>query len=115
MAEGSEIASEIVAMKTLTFLTGLKMFILPSLQSVFLLFAIGSVNSQSGMNVEQTDLEDLITYTAESNNTGRMGWMAYRKWKKIKLQPGTAGPGNMLSCCLVSFPFLCVTSYVAAL
>ena len=62
MAEGSEIASEIVAMKTLTFLTGLKMFILPSLQSVFLLFAIGSVNSQSGINVEQTDLEDFKSH-----------------------------------------------------
>ena len=32
--------------------------------------------------------------------------MAHRKWKESKLQPGTAGPGNMLVCCLVSFHFL---------
>ena len=38
--------------------------------------------------------------------TGRMGWMAHRKWKEIKQQPGTAGPGNMLDCCLLSFHFL---------
>ena len=30
----------------------------------------------------------------------------HRKWKEIKLQPGTAGPGNRLGCCLVSFHFL---------
>ena len=24
--------------------------------------------------------------------------MAYRKWKQTNVQPGTAGPGNMLSC-----------------
>ena len=35
-----------------------------------------------------------------------MGWMAHRKWKEIKQQPGTAGPGNMLGTCLVSFHFL---------
>ena len=32
--------------------------------------------------------------------------MAHRKWKETKLQPGTAGPGNVLCCCLVSFHFL---------
>ena len=32
--------------------------------------------------------------------------IAYRKWKEIKLQPGTGGPGNMLGSCLVSFHFL---------
>ena len=32
--------------------------------------------------------------------------MAHRKWKEAKLQPGTAGPGNRLGCCLVSFHFL---------
>ena len=37
-----------------------------------------------------------------------MGWMAHRKWKEIKQQPGTAGPGNMLGCCLLSFHFLWV-------
>ena len=42
----------------------------------------------------------------EVHSTGRMGWMAHRKWKEIKQQPGTAGPGNMLGCSLVSFHFL---------
>ena len=32
--------------------------------------------------------------------------MAHRKWKETKVQPATAGPGNMLGCCLVSFHFL---------
>ena len=32
--------------------------------------------------------------------------MAYRKWKETKVHPGTAGPGNMLGCRLVSFHFL---------
>ena len=35
-----------------------------------------------------------------------MGWMAYRKWKEAKQLPGTAGPGNMVGCCLISFHFL---------
>ena len=34
--------------------------------------------------------------------------MAHRKWKEAKQQPGTAGPGNMLGSCLVSFHFLWV-------
>ena len=33
--------------------------------------------------------------------------MAHRKWKETKQQPGTAGPGNILGCCLVSLHFLC--------
>ena len=32
--------------------------------------------------------------------------MAYRKWKETNVQPGTAGPSNMLGCSLVSFHFL---------
>ena len=32
--------------------------------------------------------------------------MAHRKWKETKQQSGTAGPGNMFGCCLVSFHFL---------
>ena len=32
--------------------------------------------------------------------------MAHRKWYENKQPPGTAGPGNMLGCCLVSFYFL---------
>ena len=31
--------------------------------------------------------------------------MAHRKWKEIKQQPGKAGPGNILGCCLVSLCF----------
>ena len=32
--------------------------------------------------------------------------MAHRIWKETKQQPGTAGPGHMLGCCLLSFNFL---------
>ena len=32
--------------------------------------------------------------------------IAHKKWKETKLQPGTAGPGNRLGSCLVSFHFL---------
>ena len=34
-------------------------------------------------------------------------WMSHRKQKDTKQQPGTAGPGNILGCCLVSLCFLC--------
>ena len=32
--------------------------------------------------------------------------MSHRKQKETKQQPGTAGPGNILGCCLVSLHFL---------
>ena len=32
--------------------------------------------------------------------------MAHRKWKEAKQLPGTAGPGNILGCCLISFHLL---------
>ena len=32
--------------------------------------------------------------------------MTHRIWKEPKQEPGTAGPGNMLGCCLNSFHFL---------
>ena len=32
--------------------------------------------------------------------------IAHGKWKETKQQPGTAGPGNVLGRCLVSFHFL---------
>ena len=35
-------------------------------------------------------------------HTEWMEWMSHRKRKETKQQPGTAGPGNMLGCCLVS-------------
>ena len=43
---------------------------------------------------------------SKADCTGRMGWMAHRKWKECKQQPGTAGSGNMLGCCLIYFHFL---------
>ena len=48
------------------------------------------------------DLVDLTSYVC----TGWMGWMTHRKWKESEQQPGTAGPGNMFGCCLMSFHFL---------
>ena len=39
-------------------------------------------------------------------NTACRHRMAHRKWKETKQHPGTAGPDNMLGCCLVSFHFL---------
>ena len=44
--------------------------------------------------------------TCQVDCTGRMGWMAHRKWKEAKQLPGTGGPGNMLGCCLIFFHFL---------
>ena len=41
-------------------------------------------------------------------------WMAQRKWKDTKQQPGTAGPGNMLGCCLISLHY-CGENYLRAL
>ena len=32
--------------------------------------------------------------------------MAQKKFKETKQEPGTAGPDNMLGCCLISFHFL---------
>ena len=32
--------------------------------------------------------------------------IAHRIWKETKQRPGTAGPDNMIGCCLVSFHFL---------
>ena len=40
-------------------------------------------------------------------STEWMEWMSYRKWKETKQQPGTAGPGNIHGCCLVSLRLLC--------
>ena len=39
-------------------------------------------------------------------STVRVDSLAHRKWKETKQQPRTAGPGNMLGCCLISFHFL---------
>ena len=45
-------------------------------------------------------------WTDENTSTACGHRMAYRKWREIKLQPGTAVPGNMLGSCLVSFHIL---------
>ena len=37
--------------------------------------------------------------------TVRVDSLPHRKWKEIKQQPGTVGPGNMLGCCLIYFHF----------
>ena len=47
-----------------------------------------------------------ITFEIIVSYTGQMGWMAHRKWKETKQLPGTAGPGNMIGCCLIYFHFL---------
>ena len=39
-------------------------------------------------------------------------WMSHRKREETKQQPGTARPGNILGCCLVSLCFLCVFDYI---
>ena len=36
-----------------------------------------------------------------------MEWMSHRKRKETKQQPGPAGPGSILGCCLFSLSFLC--------
>ena len=41
-----------------------------------------------------------------SHCTVRVDSLPDREWKETKQQPGTAGPGKMLGCCLVSFHFL---------
>ena len=52
---------------------------------------------------------------AVMKDNARAGWqfntvlvlrMAHRIWKETKQQPGTAGPGHMLGCCLVYFHFM---------
>ena len=37
--------------------------------------------------------------------TVRVDSLPHGKWKEIKQQPGTAGPGNMLGCCLIFLHF----------
>ena len=48
----------------------------------------------------------IVRSAGQAAHTGRMWWMAHRKWKEAKQLPGTAGPGNMLGCCLIYFHFL---------
>ena len=39
------------------------------------------------------------------HSTVRVDSLPHRKWNEIKQQPGTAGPGNLLGCCLIYFHF----------
>ena len=48
----------------------------------------------------------IISLILQMNITVLVLRMAHRVWRETKQQPGTAGPGNMLDCCLVSFHFL---------
>ena len=51
--------------------------------------------------------EDKLLLTLElCFSTALVLRMAHMIWKETKQQPDTAGPGNMLGCCLVSFHFL---------
>ena len=43
----------------------------------------------------------------EQLTTEWLEWMSHRKQKEAKQQPGTAGPGNIFGCSLVSLRFLC--------
>ena len=49
----------------------------------------------------------LVAFSFWFPSTERLHRMKHRKWKETKQQPGTAGPGNKLGCCLVSLHFLC--------
>ena len=40
------------------------------------------------------------------HTTVRVDSLPHRKWREIQQQPGTAGPGNMLGCCLIFLHFL---------
>ena len=67
--------------------------------------------SLPSMHGEESDLESeckrmISNIYRRVHSTGRMGWMAHQKWKEAKQLPGTAGPGKMLGCCLISFHFL---------
>ena len=48
---------------------------------------------------------DLETNVGGVHTTVRVDSLPHRKWKEIKQEPGTAGPGNMLGCCLIYFHF----------
>ena len=59
-----------------------------------------------GKMLKVNNILSLIISICARMSTVPVDRMAYRKWKETKLQPGTAGPGNMLDCCFISFHFL---------
>ena len=59
------------------------------------------------MKKDRYDVEGLAASISDKNCTEWMECMSHRQWKETKQQPGTAGQGNILGCCLVSSCFLC--------
>ena len=54
-------------------------------------------------------LKTLLVWTENEEGGSKYSARAqdgHRMWKETKQEPGTAEPGNMLCCCLVSFHFL---------
>ena len=70
---------------------------------------IGGDTAFSRMGSSAVKLHSIRNMFGKSrfNCTECMEWMSHRKWKETKQQPGTAGPGDILLCCLVSLFFLC--------
>ena len=66
---------------------------------------IGGGIPERAMPVARFPARSIVGY---SDNTVLVLRKAQRKWKDTKQHPGTAGPGNMLGCCLISFHFLWV-------
>ena len=64
------------------------------------------------LSLSQSDAGSALSlsckHTQPAGSTVLVLRMAQRKWKETKQEPGTAGTGNMLGCCLISFHFLLV-------
>ena len=77
--------------------------------SVFAVFVRRSLANKREASVVMQRLS-YSTETVLSNkitrNTGRMGWMAHRKWKKIKQQPSMLPGPTVPGSCLAFFHFL---------
>ena len=69
-------------------------------------FGVRSVNDEN--KIARKSHQDKVTkrHVACKECTVLVLRMAHKIWKETKQQPVTAGPGNMLGCCLVCFNFL---------
>ena len=47
-----------------------------------------------------------VGHPVATHSTVRVDSLPHRKWREIQQQPGTAGSGNMLGCCLIFLHFL---------